>query len=309
MIMYTNSLSKETCRSNKVKPSANVVLNVLFCVLSAIAIFPVLYVFMISISSEESIRQVGYRLIPESFSNAAYAFLWNERRTIFHATLVSICVTVVGTVIGVFLNTSMGYVLSVRRYKLNRFLKWYTFIPMIFNGGLVASYVIISNVLHLNDTIWALILPLCVSPFYIIICRTFFQMNISGELIDSAKIDGATEWIIYSRIVIPVSKPLFATVSLFLAFGYWNDWFLSSLYITNPDLISLQALLNNIMRSLEYIARNPTAGLSMQQYAASMPSESVRMAIAIIIVIPIACVYPFFQRYFISGMTVGAVKG
>lgn len=307
--MYTNSLSKETCRSNKVKPSANVVLNVLFCVLSAIAIFPVLYVFMISISSEESIRQVGYRLIPESFSNAAYAFLWNERRTIFHATLVSICVTVVGTVIGVFLNTSMGYVLSVRRYKLNRFLKWYTFIPMIFNGGLVASYVIISNVLHLNDTIWALILPLCVSPFYIIICRTFFQMNISGELIDSAKIDGATEWIIYSRIVIPVSKPLFATVSLFLAFGYWNDWFLSSLYITNPDLISLQALLNNIMRSLEYIARNPTAGLSMQQYAASMPSESVRMAIAIIIVIPIACVYPFFQRYFISGMTVGAVKG
>ena len=122
-------------------------------------------------------------------------------------------------------------------------------------------------------------------------------------------IDGATQLRTFVSIVIPISKPLFATIALFLCFGYWNDWFMSSLYISNSKLISLQALLNNIMRSLEYMANNPAAGVSLQQYKAQMPSESVRMAIAIVIVIPIACAYPFFQKYFISGLTIGAVKG
>ena len=154
-----------------------------------------------------------------------------------------------------------------------------------------------------------MILPLAVSSFNIIVCKTFFRSTIPDSIIESAKIDGASQLRIFTMIVLPISTPVLATIALFLTFGYWNDWFQSSLYITNSKLVSLQALLNNIMRSLDYIANNPSAGLSLQQYRNQMPSESVRMAIAVIIVMPIACAYPFFQKYFISGLTIGAVKG
>lgn len=144
---------------------------------------------------------------------------------------------------------------------------------------------------------------------YIIISKTFFKTTIPDSIVESAKIDGASEFTIFTRIITPISKPVFATIGLFLSFGYWNDWFQSSLYINEKKLTSLQALLNNMIKNIQYIANNPSAGLSMQQYKNSMPTESIRMAIAVLVVIPIACVYPFFQRYFISGLTVGAVKG
>jgi putative aldouronate transport system permease protein len=203
----------------------------------------------------------------------------------------------------------MGYVLSHPQYKLRNFCNWVVFIPMIFSGGMVANYVVVANLLHLNDTVWCLILPLAVSSFNVIISKTFFRTTIPDSVIESAKIDGASQLTIFSRIVIPISKPVFATIGLFLTFGYWNDWFQSSLYISKSNLVSLQALLNNMMKNLDYIAKNPSAGLSLQQYRNSMPSESVRMAIAVVIVVPIACAYPFFQKYFISGLTIGAVKG
>ena len=307
------ALEREEARSafrlNQIKPVTNALFNVLFAVLSFICLFPVFYVVMISVSSEESLRLNGYALIPESFSASAYQFLWNERGTIAHALLISVIVTVIGTILGVLLTTSMGYVLSRPQYRLRNFFNWVVFIPMIFNGGMVANYVVVANMLHLNDTIWCLILPLAVSSFNVIISKTFFRTTIPDSIIESAKIDGASQLTIFSRIVVPISKPVFATIGLFLTFGYWNDWFQSSLYISKNNLISLQALLNNMMKNLDYIANNPSAGLSLQQYRNSMPSESVRMAIAVVIVIPIACAYPFFQKYFISGLTIGAVKG
>lgn len=307
------ALEREEARAsahmNQIKPLTNALFNVLFAILSFICLFPVFYVVMISVSSEESIRLNGYALWPESFSNSAYMFLWNERSTIFHALIISIIVTVVGTVLGVLLTTTMGYVLSRPQYRLRNFFNWVVFIPMIFNGGMVANYVVVANMLHLNDTIWCLILPLAVSSFNVIISKTFFRTTIPDSIIESAKIDGASQLTIFSRIVVPISKPVFATIGLFLTFGYWNDWFQSSLYISKNNLISLQALLNKMMENLNYIANNPAAGLSLQQYRNSMPTESVRMAIAVVIVIPIACAYPFFQKYFISGLTIGAVKG
>ena len=155
----------------------------------------------------------------------------------------------------------------------------------------------------------SLILPLAVSSFNIIIAKTFFKSTIPDSIVESAKIDGASEFTIFLKIIVPISKPVFATIGLFLSFGYWNDWFQSSLYVSEKKLTSLQALLNNMIQNIQYIANNPSAGLSLQQYKNSMPTESIRMAIAVLVVIPIACVYPFFQRYFISGLTVGAVKG
>lgn len=294
---------------NRVKKGTNLSFNLLFILLAALCILPVIFVFMISISSEESIRQVGYSFIPVKFSGQAYAFLWNEHEMILNALLISVSVTTIGTLIGLFLNTAMGYSLSRPNFRLKSFYTWVIFIPMLFGGGMVANYVVNANILNLRNTIWALVLPLAGSSYNIVICKTFFKSTIPDSIIESARIDGATQFRTYRSIVLPVSKPLLATISLFMSFGYWNDWFQSSLYISQKSLVSLQALLNNIMRSLSYIANNPTAGLSLQQYRNQMPSESVRMAIAIVIVIPIACAYPFFQKYFISGLTIGAVKG
>ena len=294
-------------RLNKIKPVTNGLFNAMFAVLSFVCIFPFFFVLMLSISSEQSLRTNGYALIPAEFSLAAYEFLWNERDMILTSLLVSIVVTVLGT--GLLLTTMMGYVLSRPQFKLRGFLQWVVFIPMIFTGGMVANYVVVANILHLNDTIWCLVLPLAVSSWNVTISKTFFRQTIPDSIIESAKIDGASQLTIFARIVVPISKPVFATVALFLTFGYWNDWLQASLYISKDSLRGLQPLLNQIMGQLQYLANNPTAGLSLQQYKASMPSESVRMAIATIIVIPIACAYPFFQKYFISGLTVGAVKG
>ncbi len=294
---------------NRIKPGTNVVFNIIFILLSLICFVPIILIFVISITDEQSIAQNGYQIIPDLLSGSAYSFLWGERAMILQALWISVEVTVVGTVLGVILTTTMGYVLSRPGYKLNGFFSTVVFIPMIFSGGMVASYVVIAQILNLRDTVWSLILPLCVSSFNVTICRTYFRTNIPDAVIESAKIDGASQLTIFVRIVLPISKPLLATIGLFLAFGYWNDWFQSSLYISNDNLLSLQALLNQLQKNMEFLTKNPTAGMSLQDYKLAMPTESVRMAIAIIIAVPIACVYPFFQKYFISGLTVGAVKG
>ena len=294
---------------NQIKSGTNIVFNIIFIILSLMCIVPVIFVFIISISSEASLAKFGYSFLPAELSDAAYVYLWKERIMILKALWISALVTIGGTILGLGLTTSMGYVLSRKSYKLKSFYTWVIFIPMIFNGGLAASYVVNDKLLNLSDSLLALILPLAVSSFNIIICKTFFRTTIPDSVIESAKIDGATQLGIFNKIVLPISKPVIATIGLFLSFGYWNDWFLSSLYIRNKDLISLQALLNSMVKNIQFLASNPDGGVSIQQYLANMPKESVRMAIAIVIVVPIACAYPFFQRYFVTGLTIGAVKG
>ncbi len=293
---------------NQIKTSTNVLFNAVFLILAVMCVFPLLFVFSISISSEESLRMNGYQIIPPQLSSAAYQFLWNERMMILRAVFMSVSVTVLGTILAVILTTSMGYVVSRRTYKLKTLYTWIVFIPMVFNGGMLASYVVVNNILNLRNTIWALILPLACSSFSVTICRAFFRTTVPDSIVESAKIDGADQFCIWSRIVLPISKPVMATIGMFAAFGYWNDWFQASLYIQDKNLQTLQSLLNNIQKNIEYIANNPYGGLSLQQYKSSMPTESVRMAIAIVIIVPIACTYPFFQKYFISGLTIGSVK-
>ncbi|WP_312372190.1 carbohydrate ABC transporter permease [Lachnoclostridium sp.] len=304
-----NKGSESISKLNRISKPTNTIFNLIFLVISIMCVIPVAFVFMISITSESSLTDNGYRFWPKEFSLDAYRFLLREGKMIVNALEVSIFVTVVGTIIAIILTTAMGYVLSRKEYKLNGFLTWIVFIPMIFNGGMLSSYVVNTNLLGLKDSVWALILPLAVSSFNVIVCKTFFKTTIPDSIVESAKIDGANQFKIFSKIVLPISKPVLATIGLFSCFSYWNDWFQSSLYINNTKLISLQALLNNIQKSIEYLANNPSAGLTLQQYKAQMPQEGVRMAIAIVIIIPIACAYPFFQRYFISGLTIGAVKG
>lgn len=293
---------------NQIKTSTNIIFNLVFLILAIMCVIPLLFVFSISISDEEVLRTNGYQLFPQVLSASAYEFLWNERITILRAAFMSVAVTIIGTILSIALNTSMGYVVSRRTFKLKKLYTWMLFIPMVFNGGMLASYVVVNNILKLNNNIWALILPLACSAFSVTICRTFFRTTVPDSIIESAKIDGAGQFRIWSRIVLPISKPVMATIGMFAAFGYWNDWFQASLYIQDTKLQTLQSLLNQMQKNIEYIANNPYGGLSLQEYKLGMPTESVRMAIAIVIILPIACTYPFFQKYFISGLTIGSVK-
>lgn len=295
---------------NRISARANILLNIMFLILALICVIPAVLVVSISFSAEQSITDYGYRLIPKIISLDGYGYLLKQGALIIRALGVSLFVTIVGTALGTLLTTLMGYVLSRPDYKLNGFLTMLVFIPMVFNGGLVSTYFIVSQFLHLKNTLWALILPLSVSSFNVVICRTFFKTTIPEELIESAKMDGATQFKIFFQIVLPISLPVIATIGLFLCFAYWNDWYQSMLYIDNQRLYSLQALLNAIMTNINMLAQNAaTMGASMADMVANMPKEAARMAIVIIIVLPIACAYPFFQKYFISGLTVGAVKG
>ncbi len=298
-------------RLNRINPVTNVLFNLLFVILALCCVVPILFIFIISITDEQVIRTQGYQFFvtAETVSGEAYKYLWSQRSTILNAFWVSVEVTVLGTVLGVALTCLMGYVLSRNEHKLNNFLTIMVFIPMVFGGGLAASYVVNTQILHLDDTLWILILPLAVSSFNVTIARTFFRTTVPDSIIESARIDGASQWTIFFRIVMPISKPVLATIALFLAFGYWNDWYQSMLYIKSDELKSLQAMLNSMQKDLEFLTKNPTAGLSQADMIKSMPQESVRMAIAFVVAVPIACIYPFFQKYFISGLTVGAVKG
>ncbi|WP_145019580.1 carbohydrate ABC transporter permease [Paenibacillus sp. Y412MC10] len=295
---------------NRTQRVVDVIFHLIFIVLALICVIPVVVVLSISFSSENSIRETGYHLLPTVLSGDAYAYIAKQGTTILRALGVSVLVTVIGTVLGVLLTASMGYVISRPNYKLKGFLTWIVFIPMVFNGGLVSSYFINTNLLGLKDSIWALILPLAVSSFNVIICKTFFKSTIPDGLIESAEIDGASQLRIFFSIVLPISLPVIATIGLFLCFAYWNDWFQSMLYIDNQNLYSLQALLNSLMSNVDALAKNAASmGVSYAVLVATMPKESARMAVAILIVLPVACAYPFFQKYFISGLTVGAVKG
>ncbi|MBJ9987702.1 carbohydrate ABC transporter permease [Paenibacillus sp. S28] len=295
---------------NRTHRVVDVIFHLIFIVLALICVIPVVVVLSISFSSEDSIRETGYHLLPTVLSGDAYAYITKQGTTILRALGVSVLVTVIGTVLGVLLTASMGYVISRPNYKLKGFLTWIVFIPMVFNGGLVSSYFINTNLLSLKDSIWALILPLAVSSFNVIICKTFFKSTIPDGLIESAEIDGASQLRIFFSIVLPISLPVIATIGLFLCFAYWNDWFQSMLYIDNQNLYSLQALLNSLMSNVDALAKNAASmGVSYAVLVATMPKESARMAVAILIVLPVACAYPFFQKYFISGLTVGAVKG
>ena len=295
---------------NRVSPPANVLFSLLFIVLALVCVIPFIFVIIISISSDQSIQTNGYTFFPSAWSGGAYAYLWKLNGLIGQSFIISIVVTVVGTIIGLFLNGTMGYVLSRPTFKFRKLFTWIIFIPMLFGGGLTASYLVNTQLLMLRNTIWALILPLAVSSFNIIILRTFFQTTVPDSVIESAKIDGATQMRIFFTIVLPISLPALATIGLFLSFAYWNDWFSALIYIRSDhtSLYPLQYVLISIQQNLEFLTRNAQY-IGAAGGASRLPAESARMALVVIVVLPIACSYPFFQRYFVSGLTIGAVKG
>lgn len=291
---------------NQLHTSTNAAFSALFILLALLCIVPFIFVIIISFSSEASIATNGYSFWPEEWSTYTYEYLWQTRDEILSSFFTSVSVTVLGSLLGIFLISSMGYILSRKSFRFRRFYTVLVFIPMLFNGGMVASYMVMTQLYGLKNNILALILPLACSTFYVIVARTFFTTTVPDSIIESAKIDGASQLKIFFRIVLPISLPALATIGLFLTFGYWNDWYQAMLYITDRSKYPLQYLLVSIEKNVDFLARSEEYILST---ANNLPSETVRMAIVVISVLPIACSYPFFQKYFVSGLTVGSVKG
>lgn len=305
------SLKKENrYKLNDIHPITNTIFKTIFGLLALCCIVPLFFVVMISITSEESLMTNGYQFFPSEISFTAYAYIFKESEQVVRSYLVTIFVTVVGTLVGLFLNTTFAYAMSRKEYKYKKLLVIMVLIPMLFNGGMVSLYIVVTQILHLRDTVWALILPMCVSPFYIIILRTFFATTVPDSIIESAKLDGATQLTIFARIVLPISLPGIATVGLFLLFAFWGDYFNGLLFIDNNELLPIQTLLMRIEKNIALIQESALAsGADLNDMIMKLPRESIRMAMVVLVAAPIVCTYPFFQRYFISGLTIGSVKG
>ncbi len=296
-------------RFNRIKPATNAVFTAIFILLAIITFLPLLFVLIISISSEASIAQNGYSFFPTELSLESYAYLWQSKAYIGRAFLNSVGITIVGTIIGLCLTSTLGYVLYRPNYYMKGVYTWMLIIPMLFSGGLVASYMVNTQIYHLKNTYWAMILPGACSTFYVIVMRTFFQTTVPDSIIESGKIDGASQLRIFTQLVLPISLPVIATIGLFLTFNYWNAWYSAMLYIdsNHRDLYPLQYVLISIEKNISFMARNED--FLTEESMRNLPTETMRMAIVMVVVIPIACSYPFFQRYFVGGLTIGAVKG
>lgn len=301
-----DKIEAEQCKYNKIKPGTNIIFNIILGLLAFMAVVPFIFVIAISFTDEKALVQYGYSFIPKKFSASSYTYIIKAGSDIIQSYGNTIIITVVGTIIGVLLIGTYAYALSRKTYAYRKFFTMVITIPMLFGGGMVATYMIIARLLKLSNTLWALILPMAMNSFNIIVLRTFFNTSIPDAVVESAKIDGASEWRLFFQIVIPMSLPGFATIALFLTLGYWNDWFNALLYIEDKSLQPLQRLLMSIEQDMQFLK---SEGLRLGISVEDMPEESLRMAIVVISTVPILIAYPFFQRYFVNGLTVGAVKG
>lgn len=285
---------------------------VLFLILLMLAIttaIPVLFVFTTAFTDESVLASEGYRLLPSALSLDGFRAVLKYGKKLFVSYGVTIFVTVTGTVLGILVMSMYGYVLSRKDFPLRKFLTVYLMIPMLFSGGQLSMYIIFTSLYHMKDNILLLILPQSVQTIYVIILRTYITSCVPGELMDSARIDGAGEYTIFFRIVFPLMKPALASVGFMMATMYWNDWQNALLFMDSDNKKPLQLLLINIQRSIETLLSNrniPSAALAAMQ--GRVPQYSATMATVVVVILPVMIAYPFFQKYFIKGLTIGSVK-
>lgn len=287
----------------------NFVLHIVFIIMAVCCVFPILLTVSISFTGNKSLMENGYLLIPKSFSIESYRYILKDPSTILRAY----GVTIFNTVVGAFLSTSVialyAYPLSRKDFVFRKQALLYVFFTMLFSGGTVSWYIVCTTVFHLSNTIWAMILPGLMNVWFVLIMRTFFSTNVPFSIIESGLLDGAGEFTVFFKLVLPISLPGIATVALFQTLWFWNDWWLPIMFIVEPKLYNLQFLLQRMMQNIQKLNENAEYMANASSEIMNVPSESARMALCIIAMGPILIVYPFFQRYFISGLTVGSVKG
>lgn len=295
--------------SSKSEKRFGTVSTVIMILLSLVCIFPIVLLFMSSITSESSLLQNGYSIWPKEFGFDAYRYLWLSRTQILRAYGMTIAATAVGTSLSIIITTLLAYPLSRKNLPGRNFFAFFIFFTMLFNGGMIPSYMMWTQMFHIKDTFWALIFPtLLLNGFAVIMMRTYFVTNIPENIVEAAMIDGSSEYKILFHIVLPMSKPILSTAGLMTALAYWNDWLNGLYYLTKrTDLYTIQNLLNRLITSADFLSNNQAN--SMIAANIQVPSVGVRMAIAVIAIIPILLIYPFFQKGFVKGIVIGGVKG
>jgi len=283
---------------------AKIIAGVILTLLSIICVVPFLLVISGSLTSETALLVKGYGFFPPEFSWDAYIYLFADGTTIFKAYGMTILVTVIGTSVGLIITTMLAYAISRRSLPGRNGIAFFVFFAMLFNGGIVPTYIMYVNLFHIKDTLWALIVPnYLVFGFYVIMMRTYFTSNLPEAVLESARIDGASEFRILWKIALPMSVPILATVGMMMGITYWNDWQNGLYYVTNKDLYTIQLILNKMLQNAEAIRTIAT------NVSTDLPSISIRMAVAVLGALPIMVVFPFFQKYYVKGITIGAVKG
>ena len=279
------------------------ILMMLFCIV------PLILMFNVSISSEASLIK-GYRFIPDEWSLNAYSFMWAKRSTILRAYGLTILITVIGTIASLIITSMFAYPLSRKDFKPRNVIAFILFFTMLFNGGMTASYIVWTRIFNIKETLWAYLIPgALMNGMNVMLVRNYFNANIPYSIIEAARLDGAHDWTIYSKIMVPLSKPIMITIGLFSALGYWNNWTAGIYYINNPKLYTIQVYLKKLMDSIQFLKTTDLSNEAVLLASRSLPTESARMAVAIIALIPVLAVYPFVQKELIKGMVVGGVKG
>lgn len=290
----------EKSKTFQITAHAIMILLCMFCII------PILLLIGSSITAENVLVKNGYSFLPRKIDLTAYKYLLFDTNSIIRGYTVSILVTVIGTLVNLTMTTLLAYPLSKKNLPGRNILAFFVFFTMLFNGGLVPSYMMWTQTFHIKNTIWALIVPnLMLGAFNVIMMRAYFSTNIPEEVMEAAKVDGAGEMKILLRIVLPMSLPILATLVLLVGLGYWNDWVNGLYYVNKDEFYSIQVFLNKMLLNIEMLKKAAAAGAS----TGPVPSTAIRMAVAVIGAIPVLVIYPFFQRYFVKGIVVGAVKG
>ena len=283
---------------------------IILLVFTAICIAPFLLMFAASITDEQTLLREGYRFWPSSVSFDTYRYLWAKRETIGRAYIISILVTFVGTTINVVITSLFGYPLSRKDFKWRNVFAFIVFFTMLFNGGMTASYIIWTRTFHIKNTIWALLLPnYLMGGMNVLMVRNYYTASIPDSILEAARIDGATEMQIYRKILVPLSKPVMITIALFAGMAYWNDWSNGLYYISEPKLYSINVYLNNLMNNIQMLKQQSSMTEGVNLSGLELPSVGVRMAIAMIAVLPILVIFPFIQGQLVKGVVIGGVQG
>ena len=274
--------------------------------LTLAAIVPFVLLIIASFTDNNVAITECFSFFPSKWSTDAYQYIVNEKDTMLRAYGITIVVTLIGTTLGLLISVMLAYSLANSDLPGRNFMTFFVTLTMLFNGGLVPTYLIYTNVFHIKDTLAALIVPnLLMNGFNVILIRNYFATGVPTVLYEAARIDGASEFYIFYRIALPLSKPILATVGLLMGIAYWNDWQNGLYYLNDTSLYSIQNILNRINENISFLASNSTSGVKISD----LPTSTIRMAIAVIGILPIVCIYPFFQEYFVRGIAVGAVKG